>query len=348
VPDTSAATGGAGTGGTGTGGAGGAGGASVAPPTRVAFGSCMYESDPKPVLDIAAADGRDLFVFLGDTIYGDSDDVAVLAAKYELLGQSPELASLRAAMPTIATWDDHDLGRNDVGKEYPHKPESKALFLDFWEEPAGSPRRARDGIYTSYLYDEPGGTLQVILLDTRWFRDALDPNTDPANFKNDYMPTMDTSRTILGAEQWAWLEGELQKPADVRIIGTSIQLGHEYNGWESWNNMPHERQRMIDLLRTTGAERTVFISGDVHWAELSRLEVANGYPIYDLTSSGITETWPEIETNANRIGRPVPENNYGFVDIAWGEDDDILTFGIIDVDGVERIRHEVAASELVF
>jgi alkaline phosphatase D len=270
--------------------------------------------------------------------------MTVLQAKYVMQAASPELQALRAAVPTIATWDDHDYGRNDAGKEYPFKAESKELFLSFWEEPADSARRTHEGVYTSYLYEEEGGTVQVILLDTRWFRDPLDPNTGAG--KNDYQPTSDTTRTMLGDDQWAWLAAELAKPADVRIIGTSIQFGHEFNGWESWTNMPHERQHLVDVLRASGAEATVFISGDVHWAELSRFDADGGYPLYDLTSSGITEVWPTIEENANRVGEAVGENNYGFVEIAWGTDDDVITFGIVDVNGNERIRHEVPASDL--
>jgi alkaline phosphatase D len=333
---------------TGAGGGGGGGGAAAASPTRLAFGSCMHQSRPKPALELAAASAPDLFVFLGDNIYGDTDDMAVLQQKYDQQAESPELVHLREVTPIIATWDDHDYGRNDAGKEYPHKAESKEIFLEFWQEPADSPRRAHDGVYTSYLYEGPGGTLQVILLDTRWFRDPLDPNTDPTRYKNDYQPTDDTSRTMLGEAQWAWLEGELEKPADVRVIGTSTQLGHEYNGWESWTNMPHERQRFVDLVRTTGAEGVVLISGDVHWAELSRLEVEGGYPLYDLTSSGITEEWPIIEGNENRVGEAVPDNNYGYLEIDWGGEAPSITFGIVDVEGVERVRHEVPLSELRF
>jgi alkaline phosphatase D len=351
--DTSPTGGTAGAGGAGaTGGAGGAGGTGgvIGDParTRIAFGSCMEEDKAKPVLDLATASEPDLFVFLGDNIYGDTTDMAVLQSKYDQLAAAPEFQGLRAAIPVIATWDDHDYGANDAGKEYPMKVESKGIFLDFWEEPEGSPRRTQAGIHTSYLYDEPGGTLQIILLDMRWFRDPLDFNSDPTMYKNDYQPTMDTSRTMLGEAQWAWLEGELSKPADVRIIGTSIQFGHEYNGWESWTNMPHERQRMVDLLQQTGAEATIFISGDVHWGELSRLEVAGGYPLYDLTSSGITETWPVIETNANRVGMPVPENNYGYVEITWGDTDHALSLGLVDVSGVTRIQQDVSTSDLRF
>ncbi|WP_438006626.1 alkaline phosphatase D family protein [Sorangium sp. So ce321] len=335
--------------GAGTGGSGGAGGSGPRSlKTRIAFGSCMHQDKKKPVLELARASAPDLFVFLGDNIYGDSDDIAMLQAKYDKLAASPEFQGLLEAVPVIATWDDHDYGANDAGKEFPQKAATKDLFLDFWKEPAGSPRRTREGIYTSYLHEEPGGTLQIILLDTRWFRDPLDANSDPAKYKHDYQPTTDKSRTMLGDAQWAWLEGELKKPADVRIIGTSTQFGHEYNGYESWTNMPHERQRMVDLIRDTGAEATLFISGDVHWGELSRLETAGGYPLYDVTSSGITETWPEIEENANRVGSPVAENNYGFVEITWGEADHALSLGIVDVAGTTRVEHEVSTRELRF
>lgn len=344
---TTVVTGGAGGGGAGgMGGTGGAGGADPAK-TRIAFGSCVHQGAAKPVLDLAAASSPELFVFMGDNIYGDTTDMAVLQGKYDQLADSPEFQNLRAKVPLIATWDDHDYGSNDAGKEYPKKVESKEIFLNFWEEPTDSPRRTRDGIYTSYYFDKPGGTIQIILLDTRWFRDSLELTTDFAKYKNDYQPTTDTTKTMLGDEQWTWLAAELSKPAAVRIIGTSTQLGHEYNGWESWTNLPHERQKMVDLIQQVGAESVIFISGDVHWAELSKLETGN-YPLYDLTSSGITEEWPVIETNANRVGEAVAENNYGFVEITWGEKDHTLDLGIIDRDGKTRVQHSVSTSELRF
>lgn len=331
-------------GGGGSDGGGGSGGGSV---TRIAFGSCMHQSEPKPVLERARAYSPDLFVFLGDNIYGDTEDMDVLAAKYTLQSESEDLQALLAVTPAIATWDDHDYGRNDAGKEYPFKAESKDLFLQFWEEPEDSPRRTRDGIYTSYVFDYEQGTVQIILLDLRWFRDPLDPNTGQG--MNDYVPTTDTSKEFLGEAQWAWLEGELSKPADIRIIGSSLQFSHEYNGYESWTNMPHERQRLIDLIGSTDTQKTIFISGDAHWAELSRQEVADGYPLYDLTSSGITEEWSDAPPNENRIGEVISANNFGFVEIDWaaaGEQDEEISFGIVDVTGAERLRHTISSAEL--
>ncbi len=72
--------------------------------------------------------------------------------------------------------------------------------------------------------------------------------------KNDYVPCRDTSKSFLGEAQWNWLEEILKTPADLRILVSSIQFSHEYNGWESWTNLPSQQQKMMDLIKKTKAE----------------------------------------------------------------------------------------------
>jgi phosphodiesterase/alkaline phosphatase D-like protein len=141
--------------------------------SRIAFGSCQTQDEPLPILRTVLEWEPELFIYLGDNIYGDTNDMAVLEAKYAKMGAKKDFAALRANVPTIATWDDHDYGANDAGKDYPFRKESKDIFLKFWNEPNPSPRRERDGIYTSYRFEDKtiGKTLQIILLDTRTFRD---------------------------------------------------------------------------------------------------------------------------------------------------------------------------------
>src|SRR5687768_3550031 len=134
------------------------------PISKIAFGSCAEEYMPQPVLDLVIKHKPDLFVYLGDNIYGDTHDVNVLRAKYDSLAIKPEFQRLKKAVPIIATWDDHDFGWNDDGRYYPFKKESKELFLNFFGEPSNSDRRKREGIYTSYMYEANGRRLQVILL----------------------------------------------------------------------------------------------------------------------------------------------------------------------------------------
>jgi alkaline phosphatase D len=140
--------------------------------SRIALGSCMKQDRPVPVLGTVREWEPELFIWLGDNIYGDTDDMAVLEAKYRNWRPSRCLPQLRARVPMVATWDDHDYGVNDGGLEYPKKEESKEVFLRFWGEPEGTERRQRPGIYTSYRFGDPAlnKSLQVIMLDTRTFR----------------------------------------------------------------------------------------------------------------------------------------------------------------------------------
>lgn len=308
-------------------------------PTRIAFGSCSHQDEAQPILDLVLEYEPDLFVYLGDNIYGDSRVLDTLAAKYGRLEAKPEFQRLRSGTTLLATWDDHDYGENDAGRHYPLKDESKELFLDFWGEPPGTERRASPGIYTSYLFEEDGKRLQVIVLDTRTFRDDLIRNDRVAPHKNDYRPNPSPDSTLLGDQQWAWLEEQLLVNADVRIIASSIQFGHEYNGWESWTNVPHERERLLELIRKTGADGVLFISGDVHWGEISMLEADGLYPIYDVTSSGLTETWPTTEPNRNRVGDIVREVNFGLIEIHWKAVDPVLILQLID--GLGSVRNTV-------
>ena len=194
--------------------------------SRIAFGSCGNQNKSQPILKQVIDRKPDLFCYLGDNIYGDSRSLAVLRAKYLKLAEKPEFQALRAAMPLIATWDDHDYGENDAGKEYVLREESKRLFLEFIREPEGSERRKRPGIYTSYAFAGHGRRVQIILLDTRSFRDSLAKNPrlgGDKSWKNDYHPDPNPEKTLLGKAQWEWLEAELKQPADVRVIASSIK-----------------------------------------------------------------------------------------------------------------------------
>lgn len=322
--------------------------------SRIAFGSCAHESKPQPVLDLVAQHKPDLFVYLGDNIYGDTRDMGVLRKKYGQLAAKPEFQRLKKATRILATWDDHDYGWNDSGKYYPFKKESKAIFLDFFEEPANSPRRQREGIYTSYLFEGNGKRLQVILLDNRSFRNNLrtyrgELHADDRYFYPlDYYPHETKDSTLLGEEQWRWLEGELSKPADLRIIGSGSQFSIAFNGYEAWANFPHERQRMLDLIKKTRANGVVFITGDVHYAEISKLTDEGLYPIYDVTASGITSTWLFATPNENRIEGPVMDNHFGLLSVDWAKPDPTLKMEIWDVRNNQRIEHTVPLSEISF
>jgi len=290
---------------------------------RIAFGSCNQQSQPTPLWDDVLAADPDLFLFLGDNVYGDTEDMDVLRRAYADLSAQPGYAALRAKAPVLATWDDHDYATNDAGNEYPWKRESQRVFLEAFDEPRASPRWSREGVYGSWLFGPPTERVQVILLDLRTHRDPWGRATERAprgaGRPGDYAPVEDG--TILGDAQWRWLEEQLRVPARLRLVGSSLQCLPTGHVWECWALRPRERQRLFDVLARTRANGVVLLSGDTHWAELLRAEPREtglGYPLVELTSSGLNQgwEWTNIE-NPERVGVPLWTPNFGLVTIDW-------------------------------
>ncbi|MGB0377084.1 MAG: alkaline phosphatase D family protein [Flavobacteriaceae bacterium] len=322
--------------------------------TKIAFGSCGSENHPLPIFDNVVLHEPDLFIFLGDNIYGDTKNMDTLKKKYRKLGNKKSYKNLKSKTPIIATWDDHDFGWNDTGKSYPFKEESKEIFMEFFDEPEFSSRRKHEGIYHSYMYAYGENKLQVILLDGRTFRDDLKPYNgefDQDNsygyYHKDYAPHTDLTPTLLGEKQWKWLEKELKVPADIRIIGSGTQFGIEWNGYEAWANFPHERKRMLDLIKSTKANGVLFISGDVHYSEISKLET-DFYPIYDFTSSGLSSTWYFATPNKNRIEGPIMDNHFGLITIFWEQDNTKIKMETWDISDNQRIEYVVPLKSIMF
>lgn len=329
--------------------------------TRIGFGSCSKESKPQPIWDAILARRCDLFMFLGDNVYGDTRDMSVLRAKYAMFEAIPGFARLRATTPLVAIWDDHDYGENDAGAEYPPKDESRRIFLEFWGEPAGSPRWDRDGVYASYVFGPPGRRVQVILPDLRFNRTPIieldlagvdyetwskAKETAGLPVPGPYARNPDPQATMLGERQWQWLERQLEVPAELRLIASSLQVLADFPGWEAWINYARDHQRLIDLIRRKNAKGVVFLSGDTHYAEMSKLDVNVPYTLWDLTASGLTEVWPVVPPNANRVSEVLREANFGFIDVDWQGPSTRLTLGIADAAGTTRMSWDIALASL--
>ncbi|MHA1565786.1 MAG: alkaline phosphatase D family protein [Alphaproteobacteria bacterium] len=320
--------------------------------SRIAFGSCAEQNKPQPIWGPIQAQHPDIFLFLGDNIYGDTRQPEVLAAKYRQLSSQPGFQRLRGDTPILATWDDHDYGENDAGADYPIKQISKELFLDFFGEPSGTERRLRhDGIYTAQLFGPPGRRVQIIMLDTRYARtpllrvDRLSALTRRARSMGPYQPRINPEARMLSDRQWLWLEDQLRAPADFRILCSSTPVLMDFTGWETWANMPGERQRLQRLITTTGATGLVIISGDVHRAELSHSRSAVPYPLWELTSSGLTKTWPYAAPNVTRIA-VYHGRNFGTIEIDWDQSDPTITLCAHNATGMAVISHTLRRGDL--
>jgi alkaline phosphatase D len=323
------------------------------PLSRIAFGSCANESRPQPVWEAINELKPQLFIFTGDNIYADTADPVKLRNSYEQLAAIPGFSALRETCPVIGTWDDHDYGKNDAGEEFEGKQAAKDAFMKFFDTPEDSPLRERGGIYDAKIYGPEGKRVQVILLDTRWFRGPLRKLTkdelkaaraESGKKVGRYLPDEESDSSMLGEEQWAWLAEQLKKPAELRLLVSSIQVLALDHGWEKWGNLPKERKKLLDLIRDT-ATNVIILSGDRHSSDISLLppETDGGpfYPLYDITSSGLNQTGLADEPNRFRVAGDSVYNqpNFGWIDINWSEEDPAIKLEIRDLDG--KIVREV-------
>jgi len=315
---------------------------------RIAIGSCTDQTQPQPIWATVLADRPDLVIYAGDNVYASARPFSIeqLRAAYERQSRVPEFARLREAVPSMAIWDDHDYGVNDGGAEFEHKEASKEAFLAFWRAPAGDARRARPGIYEARIFGPEGRRVQVIALDTRWFRSSLKPGKQrEATGRGGYEPDPDPAKTMLGDAQWHWLEEQLREPAELRLVVSGIQVLAEGHSFERWGNLPLERERLYRLVARTRARGVVFLSGDRHIGAIYREAAGTPYPLYELTSSGITHPWAQAaEPGPNRIGDLVRELHYGMVEIDWERA--TLALRLKDLSGGVRHQHIIAFGEL--
>ncbi|XP_071923846.1 uncharacterized protein [Coffea arabica] len=349
--------------------------------SRIAFGSCANQSAPQPIWDAIIDFNPHVFIWLGDNIYGDirrpfrlfgkqrtigpwknvprfiPSSEHEMQSRYLLAKNSPGYSRLRLSTKVIGTWDDHDYGLNDAGKEFSAKITNQRLLLDFLDEPQDSPRRKQAGVYASYTFGPRGRQVKVILLDTRYHRDPLF-----------------SDGSILGSLQWEWLAKELKGPATaITIIGSSIQVISNLSAttgplfyMESWGRFPKERSRLFELISESKREGVFFISGDVHFGEITRYDCAAGYPLYDITSSGITQAVEKAVPSPLHFlvrvaARLTPSTmrvmdrgcsysswkpNFGIVEINWDTAPVNLKFEVRDENGDTVIGVNTSLSQL--
>ena len=125
-----------------------------------------------------------------------------------------------------------------------------------------------------------------------------------------------------------------------------MQVLADFPGWEGWSLFAHDQQRLIELIRRKRASGVLLLSGDMHYAELSKLGINVPYTLWDLTSSGLTETWPAATPNANRVSDVIRESNFGLVEIDWQGAQTTVTLSIVDQGGARRIEKRVSLADL--
>lgn len=303
------------------------------PISRIAVGSCNHQDRAQPYWNTLGRSEIDLWIWLGDSIYADTEDMQIMADKYQAQFNHPDYSAFRVATPVVGTWDDHDYGENNSGKWYPKKAESKRLLLDFLEEPVGSPRRSRDGVYQAYSFGPPDKRVDLILLDNRFFAESPGPEAD-----------------LLGERQWEFLREALEvSTAQFVFVASGTQVLAIDHRFEKWANFPGSRRRLLKTIRESGKGGVVLLSGDRHLHEISMVnDETVPYPLIDFTASGLTHSYSSLiaEKNRYRVGAFHNAPGFGVIEIDWDREDPLLTLQARDMKNEVRLRFQVSLSSL--
>ena len=285
----------------------------------LAFGSCNNTELPNYLWEDIIEHRPDLWVWGGDIIYADTEDMQLMKKMYEKQNDQVDYRRMVSAIPVMGTWDDHDYGINDGGGEYQKKEESQQLLLDFLGVSKEDRLRERQGIYTSKVFPIGEGSVKVIVLDTRYFRTPLTPDTTSSKR---YRPNQYGEGTLLGEAQWKWLEKELNdSESEFNVIISSIQFLSDKHGFEAWGNFPHEQERLEQMIISSKPKGVIILSGDRHISEFSKKEIAGmPYPLLDFTSSGLTHAYHTYkgESNPWRVGEVIATESYGLLYLNTG------------------------------
>jgi len=280
------------------------------------FASCSDQKMKQPLWKPIIENKPDVFIWGGDNIYADTDDMAKMKADYDSVWANPEYRKLSEITHITGVWDDHDYGKNDAGVAWHAKKEAQQQFLDFIKAPENDIRRTnREGIYSSETFQTKNGSVKLIMLDTRYFRDSLLLSTTEGR-RYDHWPT-GHGGTVLGATQWNWLEKELDDDRTTfTIIVSSIQFLADEHFWEKWGYFPEEVEKLNQLIINAKANNIFILSGDRHLAEFSKKELEGlDYPLIDFTTSGMTKVYPDTPEDINqyRVGHQVKKLNFGLI-----------------------------------
>lgn len=270
------------------------------------FGSCSKSDHRQPLWEDISKLQPDAWIWLGDNIYGDTEDMDVLKEKYNRQNSIQDYKDLKTSIPVYGIWDDHDYGVNDGDRTYPFKDESKTIMLDWLGVPLDHPARDREGAYQDYIFTKNGLQVHLFLLDGRYFKDPLQ-RPDGV-----YLP--DPNAQLLGESQWEWLEQNMQNSeADVFILASGIQFFAFQHRFEKWANHPADLSRLHKLLLKS-RQPCILLSGDRHRGEIMLKNINGQKEVMEITSSSLTHSsQPNGEPNLFRKGPQVGQNHFGML-----------------------------------
>lgn len=282
----------------------------------------IYEKDP------------DFFVWMGDNYYlreVDWHSRSGILKRITHTRSTPEMQPMLGSMHHYATWDDHDYGPNNSDRSFWAKHFTTEAFELFWGNPSYGVNGAEEGITTFFQWSD----CEFFMMDDRYYR-------TPENRKF-------TKREMLGEGQIEWLIDALcasDAPFKFIVIGSTV-LNPIAVG-ENYENFPEEKAKLLRAIEKEGIEGVIFLTGDIHRSELSKLTRWGNYPLYEFTISPLTAGVSSYEgPNPIRVeGTLTMDRAFAYFEVTGPRKDRTLKCTVYDSDGSELWNYSINENEL--
>jgi alkaline phosphatase D len=316
----------------------------------VAFGSCNYVNEPEldrpgkgygsehEIFGSIANKNPDIMIWGGDNMYlreADWDSKTGIYYRSTHTRAIKEIQPLLAKTQNFAIWDDHDYGPNDSDRSFYNKYVTQKCFKDFWGNKSyGVDANQNEGVYSTFNW----GDAQFFLLDDRFFRSPQDRLTG--------------EKTMLGKQQLEWLIDALSSSiASFKIIVIGGQVLNEVPDSENYGHYPEEKAHLLKEILDNKIKGVLFLTGDRHFAELSKSNRENTYPLYDWTVSsmtaGIASEKAKKESNSFRVeGSTFFKHNFGIISFSGNKANRQIKLSLFDKDGTELWNKTILKKEL--
>ena len=285
---------------------------------RFAVASCMAWKSGwfTPYAHLAQED-LDAVFFVGDYIYelesGFSRQHGLdipfslddYRAYYALAKGEEELQLAHAAHPWIVIWDDHEVEDNYAGWEpggigaltggdrESFRARRIAAYQAWWEHMPVRTRPPVEGTLTVYRDFAFGDLAHVSVVDDRQYRSPIVQGEGDGNLPRPFgggpqlEGTFDESRTMLGAEQEAWLEDSLRHDRTWTLLMQQTIMAEVDRApddpakgfsMDAWDGYVAPRERLLGFVHDEGIDNFVVVGGDIHTSAVADLHMSYREP----------------------------------------------------------------------
>lgn len=312
-------------------------------------GSCFYVNEEKydrpgkpygsdyQIINSIYKSKPDFMLWLGDNYYlreADWDSWFGILHRISHTRSLPELQPLLGSVHHYAIWDDHDFGPNNSDRGFWNKDKTLEAFKLFWANPSFGVN-GNAGITTYFEWAD----VDFFLMDNRYFRAPND--------------LADESKPYLGDEQIQWLIDNLvtsRAPFKFVAVGNQVLNPVMGRGIETYEMYKQEKEKLLSLIEKNKIEGVIFLSGDRHHSEISKLERENSYPLYDITVSSLTAgvSPGKDENNPYRISQSIDQHNFAKITVIGPRKNRTMQCNFYDVNGNLIYSFQLNENELKY